>query len=210
MDTRKSPLLRLAALAAVTASLACADPTDEGGTDPSNTQTTSVKDKAILTSAEARAAFEYVKATCDGVDRAVPTNFTAPYVVRGSAGTASVRGTKTSSTSSTSSSTSTTRTSNLTVAFTDFKATSGSGSINGTATWYDYYYSRTACSSTTCASASDHSESLKGSALAVKFQYNGATYSDRITINASSGKDTSSWDVTITNQAGGTFTFTYR
>lgn len=201
MRIRASLLLPLVVLAAV----ACRNdnPTDSSSSDPVG------KTKTILTSSEAQAAFAYVKSAGEGVDRAVPVNFSAPYTVTGATGSATVRGTKTSTSSSTSSSTTTTRTSNLSVTFNGFSAAS-SGPISGSATWYDYYYSRTACSISTCASASDHSESLKGSAVSVTFTYAGSTYSDRITIDGYSGADTVSWDVTITNQAGATFTFTYR
>jgi hypothetical protein len=81
---------------------------------------------------------------------------------------------------------------------------------SGRVDWYDYYYSRTACSISTCASASDHSEALEGSSISVTFEYNGDTYSDQIDVDASSGSDTSSWSVTVTNRAGQSFSFTYR
>lgn len=213
MRTRVSLVLPLATLMAAAFGTGCSHPYDSGDTDPTVSENTSSKpsskDKTILTSAEAQAAFEFVRSASDRIETAVPMNFSAPYTVTGAAGSVSVRGTKTRTTSSSSSSSSSTQTSNLSLEFTGY-GTSSSNTTSGSATYYEYHYSRTACSSSTCASAYDDTESLKGTAISVKFQYGGATYSDRITVDGYSGKDTSFWDVTVTNQAGARFTFTHR
>ncbi|MDQ3995031.1 MAG: hypothetical protein M3265_09565 [Actinomycetota bacterium] len=97
----------------------------------------------------------------------------------------------------------------MSVNFSGFSSGPSAMTASGRVDWYDYYYSRTACSITTCASASDHSEALEGSSISVTFEYNGETYSDRIDVDASSGRDTASWSVTVTNGAGQRFTFTH-
>lgn len=201
MRTRISLLLPLVALAAV----ACRNdnPTDSSNSDPVG------KDKTILTSAEAQAVFAFLRTVSQGVETKVPMDFTAPYTVSGTAGSAAVRGTKKRTTTSSTSSSTSTETSDLSITFLGY-GTSSSSTVSGSATYYEYHYSRTACSSSTCASAYDDTESLKGSAISVKFPYGGVTYSDRITIDAYSGPDTSFWDVTVTNQAGARFTFSVR
>lgn len=161
---------------------------------------------SISTQQDAEELFSALKSMAAAIDGRVPKNFSSPVTVTGTSGKAIVSGTKTAGGNTSTSSTSTTRTSNLTLTLTGYK--SGQLTVTGTLKWYDYYYSRTACSSTTCASASDHSESLSGTSLQVTYTpSSGVTMTDRVTVSASSGKDTSRWSVSVTNQAGKKFTF---
>jgi hypothetical protein len=170
---------------------------------PSKPSTKSISSEAI-----AEAAFQFLKSACTTVESAVPVRFTAPYAVSGASGSASVTGTKTASSTSSSSSVSSTSTSDLTIAFTAFGMKDVKGSVAGTVRWYEYHYSRTACSSSTCASSSDNSEAAEGTSVKVTFEYSNATYTDTITVDASSPEYTSRWDVKITTSAGKVYSFT--
>lgn len=177
----------------------------DGGSDPNDPGGSNAR---ITTQEIAEAAFAYLKAAGEDVDQQVATDFSAPLAISGAAGTASVTGEKTASSSSSYSSSSTTRQTDLMIDFADFKSSSSTGSVTGTVRWFDYYYSRTACSDSGCASASDHSEAVEGTSITITFEYDGKTYSDVIAVDAGSGSDSSSWDVELTNAAGESFSFT--
>lgn len=173
----------------------------DGSNGPNNSKA------KISTDDEAEAAFGALRSAAAEVDGQVATDFSAPLSVAGAAGTASVTGDKTASSSSSVSSSTTTQETDLTINFVGYRSAGGvlaSGSVR----WFDYYYSRSACSDSGCASASDHSEALTGSSINITFESNGTTYSERIDVDASSGSDVSSWDVTVTNEAGERFSFT--
>jgi hypothetical protein len=165
--------------------------------------------KSITTSAQAQTLFTLLRSSGDAVDRQVSTNFNGATSVVGSTGKASVTGKKTSSSTSSSSSSSTTRSTDLQIAFSDFRSSGSTLTVSGSMRWFDNYYSRTACSSTTCASSSDHSESMTGSSIHVEFQSSGEAYSDDIQLEATSPSYTSRWTVKITNRAGQVFSFSY-
>jgi len=170
---------------------------------------TGVSTKSITTRGEAEAAFAFLRGACAQVDHLVSVDFANPMVVAGVAGTASVTGSKTSTSYSSSYSSSSSHTSNLTITFDGYTATSGPFPVSGAVAWYDYVYSRTACSSSSCASSYDHTESLSSSAVTLTFEYNGATYHDVIDIYASSPDYSPTWHVSLTNQAGTNFDFDY-
>jgi hypothetical protein len=158
--------------------------------------------KVITTSAEATQVFLMLKSAGEAVNRGVATNFVGPVTVVGAEGRASVTGRKTASNTSTSTSQTTRRMSDLQIAFADFKATGGVLKVNGNMRWFDNYYSRMACSSTTCASSSDHSESMEGRSIQVEFMLNGQRYSDEITVDVDSPDYTSRWSGKIVNRLG--------
>jgi len=165
--------------------------------------------KAITTSAEARTLFALLRSSGEAVDLAVTAPFNGSTSVSGSLGRAAVTGKKTSSQTSTSSSSSTTTMSDLQIAYSSYRAGSSSLTVNGSMRWFEYYYSRTACSSSSCASSSDHSESMKGSAMSVQFDHGGVRYTDVVTIDADSPEYTSRWNVKITTRAGQVLSFSY-
>lgn len=177
---------------------ACSDSTGTGS-----------RTKSITTLAEAEAAFAFLRGACAQIDDDVAENFTGPLVVTGAAGTASVTGSKTSTSYSSSYSTSSSHTSYLTITFAGYTVSSGPFPVSGTVTWYDYVYSRTACSSSSCASSYDHTESLASSAVTVTFEYSGATYTDVLDLYASSPDYSPTWHVSLTNKAGTNFDFDY-
>jgi hypothetical protein len=174
------------------------------GSDPNGPSGSGAR---VSTQELAEAAFAALRSAAAEVDGQVATDFSAPLSVSGASGTASVTGDKTSTSSSSYSSSTTTRQTDITIAFSDFQSDAGV-SVSGSVRWFDYYYSRTACSDITCASASDHSEALEGTSIEVTFEYDGKTYSDTINVDASSGSDSSSWDVEVTNSEGDRFSFT--
>ena len=73
--------------------------------------------------------------------------------------------------------------------------------------WFDYYYSRTACTSSFCSSASERSEAITGTAIRVQFVHNGETISDEITVDADSPDYTARWNVKVTTRGGQVFNF---
>jgi len=179
------------------------DDSDVGSGSPGSP---AAKGGSLSTQQDAEELFSDLKAMAAAIDGRVAKNFSGPVTVTGSSGKATVTGTKTSGGNTSTSSSSTTRTSNLTMTLSGYR--SGQLTVTGVIKWYDYYYSRTACSSTTCASASDHSESLSGTSLDITYTpASGGSITDKVTISASSGKDSSRWSVTVTNKAGKKFTF---
>jgi hypothetical protein len=165
--------------------------------------------RAITTSAEAMQVFLMLKSTGEGVNRAVATNFAGPVTITGAEGSASVTGRKTSSSSSTSTSQTTRRMSDLQIDFASFQAGGGLLKVSGNLRWFDSYYSRTACSSTTCASSTDHSEAMEGRAIQVEFVFNGQRYSDEISVDVDSPDYTSRWSGKITNRLGQSISVSY-
>ena len=164
--------------------------------------------QAITTDAAAKSAWSFLWSAGAEVNGNVAVDFTGPVSVAGAAGSASVTGTKTESSTSYSTSYSTTRAADLNLSFASFVPVARpDGSLSGDMRWYDYYYSRTACSSSTCASSTHHTEAIEGTNLTVKFEAGGVTYSDVITISAGSPDYTSRWDVTITTKNGTVFSF---
>jgi hypothetical protein len=172
---------------------------DDGGGDS--------RGKPISTAAQAQAAFALLRASGDAVDRQLATTFNGSTSVTGASGQATVSGKKSATSTSSSSSTSTSRSTDLQISFAGFRMTGGTGSITGGMRWFDYYYSRTACSSTTCASSSDRSEAVEGTGIRVEFTSGGETISDEITIDADSPSYTSRWTVKITTRSGQVFSF---
>ena len=162
--------------------------------------------KPITTTAAAQSLFSLLKSSGAAVDRQVASTFNGTTSVSGSAGTASVSGQKSNTRTSSSSSTTTTTQSDLQISFAGYR--SSALTVTGKMRWFDYYYGRTACSSSACASSSSHSEAVSGTSIHVEFSYNGESYADTITIDADSPGDVSSWSVKITTQAGQVFTFT--
>lgn len=89
--------------------------------------------------------------------------------------------------------------------------------LTGTMRFYESYSSRTACSSSGCASSTDTYSSYKtdstvGSGvsfapLAIQFTYNDKQYGDSILLD--SDKDHSTWSVKLTNGNKVTFSFSY-
>ena len=98
------------------------------------------------------------------------------------------------------------RISDLNVDFASFQSGASGASLSGHIRWTDYYDSRTACSSTTCASSSHHSQSLDATSIDIVFSFGGQSYHDRISVDA--GSSGSSWSVVLVNGAGQRFTFT--
>ena len=163
------------------------------------------EERSISSAAQAQIAFSLLKASAEAVDRQVTAPFNSSASVSVASGTAAVSGRKSSTNTSSLSSTSTSRTSDLYINFANY--TSAQGTVSGRLRWFDYYYSRTACSSSTCASSSERSEAIEGSAIRVQFTADGETLSDEITVDANSPDYTTRWTVKITNRAGQTFTF---
>ena len=161
---------------------------------------------AISSDAEAKAAFASLKSEAEAIDRQLQTNFRAPVMVSGMVGSASVAGSKSSTSSSSSSSVYSSRISDLNVDFASFQSRASGASLSGHIRWTDYYDSRTACSSTTCASSSHHSQSLDATSIDIVFSFGGKSYHDRISVDA--GSSGSSWSVVLVNGAGQRFTFT--
>ena len=162
----------------------------------------SSKGKAIISSVQAQAAFAFLRASGAAVERQI----TAPFNGSRSVSGANVSGKKTSSSTSTSSGVTTSRQTDLQIDFGGF-ALNG-GAVTGRMRWFDYYYSSTRCSSSSCASASDHSEAVEGTAIKVQFVSNGETITDEITVDANSPDYTDRWTVKITTRSGQVFTFT--
>ena len=175
------------------------------GTEPKKSSAASA---AIESEADAKIAFAYLKAEAEGIDGQVRTNFAGPLSIAGANGSASVTGSKTSTSSSSTSSTYSSHISDLNVSFAAFQSTASAAAVSGAIRWTDYSDSRTACSISTCASSSHHSQSLDGSSIAVAYSYSGKTYSDRVTVNASRN-NVSSFSVALTNGAGQRFSFYY-
>lgn len=165
--------------------------------------------RSVDTDEVARIAFAYLKSVAEYVDGQVPANFSSPLSISGATGSVSVAGRKTSSSSSSASSSSSTSTSDLALAFANYDWGGSGATVTGTVSWYDYYYSRVACSGSYCASASDNSEAMEGQSIQITFEYDDVTYSDEIDVDASSDRDSSSWDVTVTNRAGQQFSFVW-
>jgi hypothetical protein len=163
---------------------------------------------AIQSEADAKIAFAYLKAEAEQIDGQVRTNFAAPLSISGVNGSASVTGSKTSTSSSSSSSTYSSQSSDLNVSFAAFRSSASGVAVSGATRWTDYSDSRTACSISTCASSSHHSQSVDGSSIAVTYSYSGKTYSDRVTVDASRN-NVSSFSVALTNGAGDRFSFYY-
>jgi len=174
------------------------------GTEPKQRATGA----AIESETDAKIAFGYLKAEAEQIDARVKTNFAAPLSIAGLNGSASVSGSKTSTSSSSSSSTYSSRISDLNVSFAAFQSSAGAAAVSGVIRWTDYSDSRTACSISTCASSSHHSQSLEGSSIALAYDYAGKSYSDRVTVNASRN-NVSSFSVALTNGAGRKFSFSY-
>jgi hypothetical protein len=120
-----------------------------------------------------------------------------------------VTGKKTSASNTSSCCSSSTQQTDIYITFSDFESSSGSTTVSGQVRWFDYYDSRTHCSSTDCASTTDDSEALEGSGVALGFEYDGKTYADEITVDASNPSYSSSWTVELTNGAGESFSFRY-
>jgi hypothetical protein len=165
--------------------------------------------EAIATREAAEAAFHLLASAGSEVDGKVVVDFTGTVSVEGEAGSVSVTGTKTRTTTSSASSSTTTAVSDLDLTLVSFvPASRTDGSVSGDMRWYDYYYSRTACSDSGCASSTDHSEYIYGTAVAVRFEYAGVTYSDVVEITARSPEDSSQWDVDVTAADGTVYSFT--
>ena len=163
---------------------------------------------AIESEADAKIAFAYLMAEAQGIDGQVKTNFSGPLSIAGAHGSASVTGSKTSTSSSSSSSTYSSHISDLNVSFAAYQSSASGASVSGAIRWTDYSDSRTACSISTCASSSHHSQSLDGSSVALTYNYAGKTYSDRVTVDASRD-NVSRFSVALTNGAGQKFSFYY-
>jgi len=161
----------------------------------------------IESTAEAKLAFASLKYEAEEIDGKVQTNFRAPLSIPGVAGSASVTGSKSSTSSSSSSSTFSSRISDLNVDLAGFQSSASGAAVSGHIRWTDYSDSRTACSISTCASSSHHSQSLDGASVEIAFTYSGKTYHDRISVDA--GSSGSSWSVALTNGAGQKFSFSY-
>ncbi len=173
-------------------------------TGPGNSAS-EAKSKVISTSAQAQSAFSLLRSSAEAVDRQVSAPFNGSTSISGGGGTAAVSGKKTSSNTSSLSSSSTSRMSDLQISFAGFA--SAPGAVSGNLRWFDYYYSRTACSSSSCASSSERSEAITGTAIRVQFVHNGESISDEITVDADSPDYTSRWTVKITTRAGQVFSF---
>jgi hypothetical protein len=182
-------------LSAASLVAACEPPTGLDSDGSSN------KSKGITTSAQAQAAFAHLRASGAAVDRQIVAPFNGSRSVSG----ASVSGKKTTASNSTSSGASTSRQTDLQIEFAGF-ALNG-GAVTGKMRWFDYYYSSTRCSSSSCASESDHSEAVEGTALKVQFVSSGETISDEITIDANSPDYTDRWTVKVTTRSGQVFSF---
>ena len=174
------------------------------GTEPKQ-RTAAAK---IESTADAKVAFAYLKAEAEQIDGQVRTNFSAPLSIAGVKGSASVTGSKTSTSTSSSSSMYSSHISDLNVSFAAFQSSASGAAVSGQIRWTDYSDSRTACSISTCASSSHHSQSLDGTSIDVTFSYSGKAYNDRLTIDASRN-NVSSWSVALTNGAGQKFSFYY-
>jgi len=194
-------LRALGAIGGVGVLIGCSGST---GTEPKQ----HAADAAIESEADARIAFAYLKAEAEQIDGQVRTNFAAPLAIAGVNGSASVSGSKTSTSSSSSSSTYSSRISDLNVSFAAFQSSASGAAVSGAIRWTDYSDSRTACSISTCASSSHHSQSLDGSSIALAYSYSGKSYSDRVTVNASRN-NVSSFSVSLTNGVGRKFSFYY-
>jgi hypothetical protein len=169
---------------------------------PGSTEPGGGRNATISNDEEALAAFLALKYAAEAIDDQIATNFTGPLSLSG----ASVSGSKTASSTSSSSSSSSTSTTDIYVSFSGYS--SGGATISGTVRWYDYYYGRTACSSSYCASSSDDYESLDGTSINITFEYDGKKYSDVISVDGSRD-DVSTWSISVTNKAGVSFSIYY-
>jgi len=200
----KRALRALGGIGGVGILIACSGST---GTEPTGTESKQ-RAAAIESTADAKLAFAYLKAEAEHIDGQVNANFSGPLSIAGAAGSASVTGSKTSTRTSSSSSTFSSSISDLNVSFAAFRSSASGAAVSGQIRWTDYYSSRTACTSSYCATSSHHSQSLDGTSIDVTFSSSGKTYHDRLTVDAGRA-DVTSWSVDLTNGAGQKFSFYY-
>lgn len=155
---------------------------------------------------DAARAWSVIKSTCDAIHTKLELGKSIQETVSGpQAGSASITGDKTESSSSSSTSRSNTKRTEIYINFQNYQLESGS-ILNGTLRYYKYYYSRTACSSSGCASKSDDSRSIKGDNFSVSFQNdNGMWVSDLLSVSVKSPDYTYRWNGSITNSNGQSF-----
>ncbi|GAA4310586.1 hypothetical protein GCM10023149_05320 [Mucilaginibacter gynuensis] len=135
-------------------------------------------------------------------------------ILNGTSGTATVNGEYSTTRSSSSSSTRSSSTVDVTVTFKDFEA--DGLTINGTLRFFDYSNSRTACSSSGCASSNHtdldyQSKNSSGGSLgpvSVQFEYSGQNYKDAVTMDINK-YDNAHWAIIIINSAGETINTSY-
>lgn len=128
-------------------------------------------------------------------------------------GKAIVNGSYTKTQSSSSTSTRISTIADVTITFQQYE-TDGL-KLHGMLRFYDSYNSRTACSSSGCASSTDtyisyeseNAASVSFASLAIQFTYNDKPFGDSILLDAD--KQYSSWDVKLTNGNKTTFSFSY-
>lgn len=171
----------------------------------------------ITTAEQARAAFTKINTLWISTLKPVLTKEKQTYsgkVLEGAGGgKAVINGSFTRSSSSSSSSTRNSSIADVTITFQQYE-TDGLR-LDGVLRFYDSYNSRTACSSSGCASSthtylSYSSESAAGVAnppVAIEFELNGKTFRDQILLDAN--KEFVTWSVKLTNENKQEFSFSY-
>ena len=182
---------------------------DETGTNAAN--------PPITTAEQARAAFIKINALWTSTLKPVLTKekqtYSGKVLESAGGGKAVVNGSFTQSSSSSSSSTRSSSVADFTITFQQYE-TNGLR-LDGVLRFYDSYNSRTACSSSGCASSthtyfSYSSESAAGVAappVAIEFELDGKTLRDQILLDAS--KEYAHWAVKLTNENKQEFSFSY-
>ncbi|SEM74733.1 hypothetical protein SAMN04488505_10634 [Chitinophaga rupis] len=171
----------------------------------------------ITTAEQARAAFAKINALWTSTLKPVLTKENQTYsgkVLEGAAGgKAVVNGSFTKTSSSSSSSTRSSAIADVTITFQQYEI--NGLHLDGVLRFYDSYNSRTACSSSGCASSthtylaysSKSSADVANPPVAIEFELNGKTYRDQILLFAS--KEYASWSVKLTNENNQEFSFSY-
>lgn len=171
----------------------------------------------ITTAVQARTAFSKINTLWTATLKPVLTKENQTYsgkVLEGAAGgKAVVNGTFTKSSSSSSSSTRSSSIADVTITFQQYEV--DGLRLDGVLRFYDSYNSRTACSSSGCASSthiylaysSKSSAGVANPPVTIEFELNGKTFRDQILLDAD--KEFSTWTVKLTAENKQDFSFSY-
>ncbi|MEM7107390.1 MAG: hypothetical protein AAF519_04120, partial [Bacteroidota bacterium] len=126
---------------------------------------------------QAGQAFDLIKGISAELNSSLNEDFEQGTEFAGDQGIVTITGNKDYTSTSSSSSTSTTSLANIDLSFEGYSSINQVNcTLDGTVSYYNYYRNRVACSSSTCASSSKHSQSVDAESIRITFLSEGGEW----------------------------------